>query len=59
MITNKNETKTMTKIFHGIVNAKSVVQHALQEWNYKTCLCGCKNYHKYKKDYSWNPSTCI
>ena len=21
--------------------------------------CECKNYRKCKKDYSWNPSTCI
>ena len=29
-------------------------------WNNKrTCQCECKNYPKYKKDYSWNPSTCI
>ena len=30
-----------------------------QEWNNKTCPCECKNYCKFKKDYSWNPSTYI
>ena len=29
------------------------------KWNSKTCQCECKNYHKCKKDYSWNLSTCI
>ena len=30
-----------------------------QKWNNETCQCECKNYRKCKKDYSWNPSTCI
>ena len=30
-----------------------------QKWNNKTCQCEYKNYYKCKKDYSWNPSTCI
>ena len=30
-----------------------------QKWNNKPCQCECKNYCKSKKDYSWNPSTCI
>ena len=30
-----------------------------QKWNNKTCQCECENYCMYKKDYSWNPSTCI
>ena len=30
-----------------------------QKWNNKTCQCEYKNYHKCKKDYSWNPITCI
>ena len=25
----------------------------------KTCQCECKNYRTCKKEYSWNPSTCI
>ena len=27
-----------------------------QKWKNKTCQCECKNYHKCKKDYSWNLS---
>ena len=30
-----------------------------QKCNNKTCQFECKNYHICKKDYSWNPSTCI
>ena len=30
-----------------------------QKWNNKTCQYECKNYRTCKKDYSWNPSTCI
>ena len=33
MITNKNEPKTMTNIFHVIVNANSIVQHVIQVKN--------------------------
>ena len=39
-----------------IVNANSVVQHIIQ---IKNGQCECKNYSTCKKDYSWNPSTCI
>ena len=30
-----------------------------QKWNSKTCQYECKNYHRCKRDYSWNPSICI
>ena len=30
-----------------------------QKWNKNIYQCGCKNYCKFKKDYRWNPSTCI
>ena len=30
-----------------------------QKWSNRTCQCECQNYDKCKKDYSWNPSTCI
>ena len=30
-----------------------------QKWNNKICQCECINYCPYKKDYSWNPSTCL
>ena len=56
----KYEAKTLTNIFHVIVNTNSIVQHVVQIKNgiminasvivkFLTC----------KKDYSWNPSTCI
>ena len=41
-----------------IVKANSMAEHVIQIKN-GTCQCECKNYHKCKKDYSWNPSTCI
>ena len=53
--------KHRQNIFHGIVNACSIIQHVTQnqKWSNKTCKCECKNYHKCKKDYSCNPNTCI
>ena len=29
------------------------------EYNHNECHCNCKKYHMCKKDYNWNPSTCI
>ena len=29
-----------------------------QKWNNKTCQNECKNYHTWKKNYSWNLNTC-
>ena len=37
-----------------IVNANSIAQHVIRIKN-----CKCKNYHKCKKNFSWNPSKCI
>ena len=53
--------KKWQNIFHVIVNASSIVKNVihLKKWNNKTCHYECKNYHKCKKDCSWNPSTCI
>ena len=61
MITNKNEAKAMTEYISCDFECKfnSTTSHSNQEWNDKTCQCECKNYRKYKIDYSWNPSTCI
>ena len=61
MITNKNEAKAMTEYISCDLECKfnSTASHSNQEWNDKTCQCECKNYRKYKIDYSWNPSTCI
>ena len=43
------------------VNANLIVQHVTQFKNgiKKTCQCECKHYCKCKKDYNWNPNTCI
>ena len=61
MITNKTETKTMRKHISCDCKCKlnSTTYNSSQKWNNKTCQRECKNYHKCKKDYSWNPSTCI
>ena len=61
MITNKNEAKTMAKhiSFHCKYKFNSTSCNLKEKWNNKTCQCKCKNYHQCKKDYSWNPSTCI
>ena len=50
MIANKSKTKTMTE--HISCNCKC-------KQNNSSSQCECKSYRKYKKDYSWNPSTCI
>ena len=56
MITNKNEAKAMTKHISCDFTCK---------FNSTTCNSNqkiyrtYKNYRTYKKDYSWNPSTCI
>ena len=57
MITNKDETKPMTK--RSLCDCKCKLNstcNSNQKWNNKTCQCECINYYKYKKD-SWNPST--
>ena len=44
-----------------ILNAHPIVKLAIQIkiWSNKTCQSERKSYRKCKKDYSWNPSTCI
>ena len=37
----------------------STICNSNRKWNNKACQCECKNYRKCKRDYSWNPSTCI
>ena len=61
MITNKDETKAMTDYISCGFNCKfnATTCNSNQKWNNKTFQCECKNYHKCKKDYSGNPSTCI
>ena len=61
MITNKGQAKAMTE--HISCDCKwkfnRTTCDSKQEWNNKACQWECKNYHKCKKDYIWNPSTCI
>ena len=44
-----------------IVNANLIVQHTILIKNEKNdkCQYECKKYWTCKRDYSWNPSTCI
>ena len=53
----KIKLKQWQNLFYVIVNANSTVQK--QKWNNKACQCKCKHYRKCKRDYSWNPSSCI
>ena len=59
MIKNKNQAKAMAK--HILCDYKcklnSTISNSYQKWDDKTCQCKCKNYHKCKKDFSFNPST--
>ena len=61
MIVNKNEAKTMTKHISCDCKCKfsSTTCNSNQKWNNKKCQRECKNCRTCKKDYSWNPSTCI
>ena len=61
MITNKNEAKAMAKYISCDCKCKfsSTICNSDQKCNNRTCQCECKTYRKCKKDYSWNPSTCI
>ena len=61
MITNKNEATGMKE--HISCNCKckfnSTTWNLNQKWNNKTCQCEFKNSRMYKKDYCYNPTTCI
>ena len=60
IITRINKGKTLVK--HILCDCKckynSTTCNSNQKWNNKTGQCECKNYRKYKNDYSWNPNTC-
>ena len=58
MITNKNEAITMTKHISCDCKCKfnSTTYNSNQKWNNRMCQYKCKNYHKCKNDYRWNPS---
>ena len=61
LITNKNEAKAMKKHISCDCECKlkSSTCNWNQKWNNETCQWECKSYDKCKRDYSWNPSTCI
>ena len=37
----------------------STICNANQKWDKTICQYECKHYHTCKKNYSWNPSTCV
>ena len=61
MITRIHEAKTLIK--HISCNYKckfySATCNSNQKWNNDKCQCECKKNRLFKRDYSWNPSTCI
>ena len=61
MITNKNDTKTMTEHISCDCkwNLNSTICKSNQKLDNKTCQCECKKYCTCKKGYGWNPSTFI
>ena len=61
MITNKNEAETLVRHISCDYKCKfnSATCNTNQKRNNKTCQCEWKNYYMRKKDYSWNPGTCI
>ena len=61
MTPNKNEAKSMTEHISSDCKYKlnSTTGNSEQKRNNRTCQCEFKNYGKCKKDYSWNPSTCV
>ena len=60
MITNRNEAKTVKQISCDCkCKFNRTTCNSNQIPNNETSKCECKNYRTCKKDYSWNPSTCI
>ena len=61
MITNKNKAKTIEKHISCYCMGKfnSITCNSNQKQNNKICQYECKSYRYAKKDYSWNPRTCI
>ena len=61
MITNKNEAKKVVK--HISSDCKYKIKRTTctsnEKLNNDACQCEYNNYCKCKKDYGWNPSTCI
>ena len=61
IITSKNEAKAMLEHISCDCKCKfnRTICNLKQKWNNRTCQWECKNYHKYEKDYSSNPNTCV
>ena len=59
--TNKNEAKATTEHISCGCKCKfnTTICSSNQKWNDKTCHCECRNHCTCKKDYIWNPTTCI
>ena len=57
----QNKVKTMTKHISSDCKCKfnSTTCNSNKKWNNETCRRERKNYRMCKKDYSWNPTTCI
>ena len=61
MILSKGKAKAITEQISCDYKCKfnSTICNSNQKCNNKTRQCECKNYRVCKKDYSWNPSSCI
>ena len=61
MIARINEVKTLVKQTSWNCNCKFniTICNSNQELNNAKCQYECKMYQTCKKDYSWNPRTCI
>ena len=57
MIINKNEANYISRDCKCKLNSATCKSN--RKWNNETSQCECKNYSAFKKDYSWNSSTCI
>ena len=60
MMTGINELKTLTNHISRKCKCKFNGKKCKsnQWWNNDKCQCECKNHHKHKRDYIWNPAAC-
>ena len=56
---NKNVNFPTQYCFGNISYGFCPICNSNQKCNNETCQYECKNYFTFKKDYNWNPSTCI
>ena len=56
-----NESKTLTKHLSCECKCRFDGENVIVKsmWNNDKCQCECKKHHICKKDYVWNPATCI